>query len=161
MRRESTNFLIAKLEALYASWPEDAEQHYVDALMHSQQEDRLVRELRKRAREGDALAAVAVRQHQHPVLRKNASRLFELPARSNLTPNESLHRAATADESQVHPWSCWTEDIDTAFAYTEEGVGHGGAYVRSIDADLQQHARHHSPQQAAVIHRTGGSAGLR
>lgn len=48
----------------------------------------------------------------------------------------TLYRATKETECDVYPWSCWTEDLDTAEAYTEEGVGHGGTHIREIDVEL-------------------------
>lgn len=48
----------------------------------------------------------------------------------------TLYRATEKGDYAMHPWSCWTEDRQVAEAYTEEGVGHGGSTVISIDADL-------------------------
>lgn len=55
-----------------------------------------------------------------------------------LKPNATLYRATEQDETEVYPGSCWSEDLETARAYTEEGVGHGGANVRSIEADTEK-----------------------
>jgi hypothetical protein len=55
---------------------------------------------------------------------------------TQLAPNPPLYRATEPAESALHQWSCWSEDEQTAEAYTEEGVGHGGSHVRSIDVDF-------------------------
>lgn len=46
-----------------------------------------------------------------------------------------LFRATKPDEQLLHPGSCWSEDRETAEAYTDN-QGFGGSFVRSIDVDI-------------------------
>lgn len=46
----------------------------------------------------------------------------------------TLYRATTSGYDGQ--WSCWSTDRETATAYTEDGVGHGGETIVERDVDL-------------------------
>lgn len=56
--------------------------------------------------------------------------------RAQLSSNPRIYRAtANAHEKGIPRGSCWSEDIETAEAYTDD-PGFGGEHLRSVEADL-------------------------
>lgn len=49
----------------------------------------------------------------------------------------TLYRATQPTESDVHPWSAWTPEPETAAAYTEN-QGFGGPHIRQVRMNLKE-----------------------
>lgn len=87
----------------------------------------LAAEARKAERSGDGNAAMAVN-----IVR---DALESLPMTEPSPTGMRLYRATKADETDVHPWSSWTPELETAEAY-KNNQGYGGPHVREESLPL-------------------------